>query len=212
MKRVACLASAVLLVGVVGCAKYQTIQVPPRIDLKPHEMIGVVEFEATNEGDLGPLATRRFTESARRDQGMVRMVGVGSKDEALRSVDHDRLAPASFRALGREYGVQTILVGRVEVSDVRPDISVSGTLRSGSLSALVDATLAVELIEASTGASLWSTSARASKSVSNITVFGAKNFAFDAEDPERAYGVLIDALVEQAARDFHATWERRRLN
>jgi hypothetical protein len=52
------------------------VRVPPRIDLAAHEIIGAARFESTNEGKLGPLATRRFTDLARRDQGLVRMMDV----------------------------------------------------------------------------------------------------------------------------------------
>jgi hypothetical protein len=76
------------------------------------------------------------------------------------------------------------------------------------VSAQVDATLDVQMIETATGASLWSGSGRATRTLGNVGVFGGRDFAFDAADPERAYGDLVDALVEQATRDFHATWER----
>ena len=200
---------AVLIVGMLGCARRQTVMVPPRIDLKQHELIGVVEFGSPSEGELGPIATRRFTESARRDQGLVRILGFGSRTEVLRSVGRDQWNAETLKALGREHGVRTILTGELTVSDVRPNIRISPSLDSGSLTAQVDATLAVQLIETSSGASIWSTSASATQSVGHISVFGGKQFAFDAADPERAYGGLVDTLVEQVTRDFRVTWERR---
>ena len=113
-----------MLIVLSGCAakqrtQYTTVRIPPRIDLTQHEMIGVVEFESTNEGELGPLATRRFTESARRDQGLIRMVGL--KPEA---VDRERA-----RQLGSEHGVRTIIVGKLTVSNVRPSFSISRALK-----------------------------------------------------------------------------------
>jgi hypothetical protein len=179
--------AAVLLVITLDCAGRQTYMVPPRIDLKEHEMI-----------DL-----------ARQDQGLVRMVGFGSEDDALRSVAGAGLSPETFKALGREHGVRTILTGELIVSDIRPDLSLAPSLRSGSLSARVQATLAVELIETSTGASIWSTSSSATQSVGHISVFKGGSFVFDAEDPEEAYGDLVNTLVAQATRDFRVTRERR---
>ena len=203
--------TVLLIVAASGCAgrSYQRVMVPPRVDLKQHEMIGIVEFETSSEGELGPLASRRFAESARRDQGLVRMVGIGSKDEALRSVGRDRWDPDTFKALGREHNVQTILVGELQVSKVKPNVKIGPALRSGTLSAQVDATLAVDLIETSTGASLWSRTARATQSVGHVSVLGGKEVVFDADDPERAYGSLVDTLVAQVTRDFHVSWERR---
>jgi hypothetical protein len=204
--------AAVLLVTATACGPrrtYQNYRVPPRVDLSQHEMIGVVEFDSSAEGQLGELVTSRFTDAARRDQGLVRMLGVGSRTEAMRSVSSSRWDTDTVLALGAEHGVRTLLTGKLTVSDVRPDVSLSSSLRSGSVSGLVDATLVVELIETATGASIWSSSARATHSVGQISVFGGKELAFDAANPDRVYAGLIDTLVEQATRDFQVRWERR---
>lgn len=202
------LASAAAAV-IVGCAaNSQAVMVPPRIDLKQHEMIGVIEFDASSRGELGPLVTRRFTEEARRDQGLVRMIGVGSEAEAIRSVGGRDLGVETFKELGRAHGVQTILTGELTVSKVRPDLKLAPGLRAGSLTAQVEATLSVQLIEAATGASLWSSSATATRSVGQISVFKGGDFVFDADDPEKAYAPLVDALVSHVTQDFRVRWER----
>jgi len=209
------LMAVLALATMMGCAggqkapAVQPVWVAPRIDLKQHEMIGIVEFSSTSKGQLGPLATRRFTESARRDQGVVRIVDVRPGAEVARSGAQARWTPEMYKALGRENNVQTLLVGQLKVSSVRPNIQVSTLFNAGHVSAQVDATLEVQMIEAATGASLWNGSGSATRTLGNVGVFGGREFAFDAADPERAYGDLVDALVEQVTRDFHATWERR---
>ena len=212
MKRTSGFLLATLLCSaLVGCAARQptvTVQVPPRVDLKQHEMIGVIEFRTSSKGDLASLATRRFTEEARRDQGMVRIMEFGSVVQLLRSVGRNSLGPEAFKAIGRERGVETIIVGELTISDVRPNLRMS-SLRSGSLTAQVDATLAVRLIETSTGASIWSSSASATRSVGHVSVFNGKDVVFDAEDPEQAYGGLVNHLVGQVTRDFRVTWATR---
>jgi hypothetical protein len=208
------LAVVLLSIATLSCAgrpsrTYQTVRIPPRVDLKQHEMIGIIEFDSESSGALGALASRRFTESARRDQGLVRMIGIGPKRDALRTVGRDRLDVESYKVLGREHGVQTLLVGELTVSDVKPNVKIGAALRSGTLSAQVNATLAVELIETSTGASLWSRTAQATRSVGHVSVLGGKDLVFDADDPEQAYGTLVDSLVAQLTGDFHVSWERR---
>lgn len=202
----------VLVVGVFGCASrppLQTITVPPRVDLAPHQMIGVMEFDSDSKGKLASFATRRFVEMARRDQGMLRVVDLGPARRTLRTAGQKAWSPALYKTVGEEQGVRTLFLGELLISDVRPGFSLAGALRSGDISAQVDATLAVELVETATGASLWSGSARAAKSIGHVSVFRGGGFAFDAEDPEAAYGVLVDALVEQVTRDFRATWIRQ---
>lgn len=213
MKRVFVTAiGLVMLVGVFGCAArqpVQTITVPPRVDLAPHQMIGVLEFDSDTKGKLASFATRRFVEMARQDQGVLRVVDLGPGRRALRTAGQKAWSPALYRTVGEQHGVRTIFLGELSISDIRPGFSLAGALRSGDISAQVDATLAVELVETSTGASLWSGSARAAKSIGHVSVFRGGEFVFDAEDPEAAYGVLVDALVEQVTRDFRATWVRR---
>ena len=201
MKRIGIVLLACLFIATAGCAaRYRTVRVAPRIDLTEHQIIAVVEFDSSSAGELGPLATRRFTDLARRDQGLVRMMDV--------DFDTEQRNHTVFKELGQRHGVRTILIGAIEVSDIRHNLSISKTLRSGSLTANVDATLTVDLIESVTGASIWSASARTTRTVGHISVFNGKNFTFDAEDPEQAYGDLIDALVTQVTSDFRATWVR----
>lgn len=197
MKRTTLVVLGVLLVlGATGCGTHrqptQTYRVPPRIDLTQHETIGIVDFEIASDKELGTMATRRFTESARRDQGLVRMIGFGSKNEALRAD-----------------GVRTILVGKLTVSNAKPNVRIDSSLRSGSVASLVNATLEVEMIETATGASIWSATARAQDSLGQVSLLGGGDVAFGANDSEQVYAGLIDNLVEQATRDFHESWERR---
>ena len=184
------------------------VMVPPQIDLKPHEMIGVVQFGSTAKGELASLATRRFTEAARRDQGLVRIVDLGTRDQALHAVGRDRLDTDAVIALGRKFGVKTIVTGDLAVSKVRPDVNIDALLRSGSVTAQVDATLEVLMYETDSGAALWNRSGRTTHSVGQVQVWGGKQFGFDARDPEAAYGGLVDDLVAQVSRPFQVSWVR----
>lgn len=215
MKRTAMLVMSVFwVISLAGCASHshqavQSVQIPPRIDLKEQEVIGVVEFTSSSKGKLGPLATSKFIEMARRDQGLVRIVDLGTAASALRSVGRDRMDAEAIRALGEQHGLRTILMGEVTISNIKPNVQILTSLRSGSVSAQVDATLAVRMIETATGASLWNTSSEGSREVGQVSIFSGRNFAFDSDDPDRAYGDLVNALVSDATRDFRVTWERR---
>jgi hypothetical protein len=140
---------------------------------------------------------------------VVRIVDLGTQAAALRSVGRDRMDPETIRALGEKHGVRTIFTGELTVSNVRPNVQILTSLRSGHVSAQVDATLAVQLIETATGASLWNTSADGTREVGQVSVFSGRKFAFDSDDPDRDYGDLVNALASEATRDFRVTWERR---
>jgi len=199
--------SLILLTGCASGPPVHRVWVAPRVDLKPFEMIGMVEFTSSSKGKLAALTTRRFAEAARRDQEMVRMIDVGSKQAALASVGMDRWDPQSCRAVGRMNGVRSMLVCAPTLSGIRPSVQLSALLHSGQVTAQVDATLEVEMIEAETGASIWSRSASATRTLGQVSVFGSKDFVFDADDPERAYGELVDFLVNRVAADLQGSWQ-----
>lgn len=204
---------ALILVVTLGCAgkarRYETVMVPPKVDLKQHELIGMIEFASTADGDLAAFTSKRFADMARRDQGLVRMVDLGTVEHAKQAVGRQSWDPETFKAIGRELNVRTLLIGELKISDVKPSFTLGSALRSGSVSAEVDAVLEVQLIETETGASLWSRTAQARRSIGSVSVGQGRPLVFDADDPERAYGELVNSLVGEVTRDFHVAWERR---
>lgn len=198
---------AVLMISVLGCGP--KVMVPPRIDLTQHEIVGIIEFKCSNEGDLGSYAKKKFIEAIRRDQGMVRIVELGNEGEVLKTIGSDRLDQDAFKVIGEKYAVSTIFVGELLISNVRPDITITPGLGYMSFAAEVDAKLDVMMVEISSGASIWSSSSNATQQVGHVSIFGGEFFTFDAEDPDEAYGKLINNLVEKASKDFRATWVRK---
>lgn len=212
MKKATSLSVAFGLAVLSACSHrppVQNVMVPPRVDLAPHEMIGVVDFGSPSNRELGEMTTRRFTEMARRDQGMIRVVDLGTRDEAMRSVGRSTWDTETFKALGRQHGVASLFVGEVTVSQVRPDVRVYASLRGGEVTATVDATLDARLIETATGASLWSSSGHVTQGVGHVSLVSGGPLSLDARDPEAAYGELVEQLVDQVTRDFRATWQQR---
>lgn len=199
-------AVVVAMIMVQGCT--QRVLMPPRIDLKAHEVVGVIDFDCDGGDEFGPFLMDRFVEAVRCDQGMVRVLRLGSPSQVLETVNRSQLDPAACKAIGGHYGVKTIFTGRLTVSDVKPNISVTQALTSFNLSADVDAVLAVQMLEAESGASLWSASARDRQRIGGVSIFGDKSFTFDADDPENAYGALVDGLVYHVTPDFRAHWIR----
>jgi len=202
----------VFTIGSWGCAtrpQAPPVMVPPQIDLRSHETIGIIEFSTTSKGQLGPLTTRRFTEAARRDQGLVRIMDLGSQRAALRSVGRDLLDADALIAIGRKAGVKTIVTGELTISKVRPDVRIDSLLRSGAVTANVEAALDVQIFEVESGAALWNRSAHTTHSVGQVQISGGTQFAFDARNPDEAYGGLVDDLVAQVSQPFQVSWVRR---
>lgn len=188
-RRLACRVLFAFAIVCWGCGapKATPVVVPPQVDLHSREAIGVIAFASTSKGELGPLATRRFTEAARRD----------------------RLDAAAVIALGLKHNVKTIVTGELAVSSVRPNVRIDTLFRAGSVTAQVDALFEVQIFESESGAALWNRSARATHPVGDARVWGGKGFSFDARNPEAACGGLVDDLVTQVSRPFQASWVRR---
>jgi hypothetical protein len=197
----------VFSLNVLACGK--KVMIPPRINLKEYEVIGMIQFKCSNEGKLASLATRRFKQSIREDQGMVRIVDLGTEKEVLKTIGRNKLDRASFQLIGEKHNVRTIFVGNLNISDIRPDIDIGLILKSMNINAEVDAELDVQMIETSTGASLWNGSASATRRIGGVSIIETKFFSFDAEDPDQAYGELIDVLVDYLSTDFRVRWVRQ---
>jgi hypothetical protein len=202
------IAAALLTLAIQGCT--ERVLAPPRIDLKQHEVIGIIEFDCSGQGELGPFLTQRFVDAVRRDQELVRIILLGTPAEVLSDIGQTRLDRNAFKAIGNKHQIKTLFTGNIVVSDVKPSVAIGQKLTYFGVSADVDATLNAQMVETETGASLWSRSARAVQRIGGVEIFGDKSFTFDADDPESAYGRLADSLVEAVTHDFQCHWIRVR--
>lgn len=200
------IAAILLTLAIQGCT--QRVLAPPRIDLKQHEVIGVIEFDCSGKGELGPFLTQRFVDAIRRDQDFVRIISLGTKSHVLADIGQSQLDQNAFKSIGQKHHIKTVFTGDVVVSDVKPSVAIGQKLTYFGVSADVDATLNAQMFETDTGASIWSRSTRSVERVGGVEIFGNKSFTFDTDDPENAYGRLADSLVEAVTYDFQCYWIR----
>ena len=186
-----------------GCAR---VYVQPAIDLKPHEVIGLIQFSSDAKGELSKFVTQKFIEAITQDQTDIKIVELGDEKAALEAVGLTHLGPDAFKALGEKYDLNTIFTGSLNVSEVNP--SCFFTHGFASVEGKVNARLAARLVETATGATIWSNSARDERTVAGVSKFGS-NFSFNAEDPEEAYGELARSLTRRITHEFRGHWEHR---
>ncbi len=101
-----------------------------------------------------------------------------------------------------EYGVDAVVFGRLEISNVKPKVKLSTVLTSMSARADVDAALSARLLETDSGVTLWTNSVRGRQTVGHVSFVSNGDIYFGARDPESAYGRLVHWLVVRATRDF----------
>ena len=199
MKRTALvMLAAGLIVAAGGCSRL----FPPRINLEGLGTVGLVQFRTEAKGNLAEYATQVFLEVLLKSQPGARIKELGREEDVLRDVGANRLSPDALEALRQRFGVDTLIVGTLDVSDIRPRVDLAAIISTLSVSAEVDAILTARLLDTRDGTTLWTDSARDRRTVANVSVARGGGVFFDARDPERAYGSLVRALVVRATRDF----------
>jgi hypothetical protein len=196
-------------VVVFGCSKRVTVEIPPRVDLHSFDVIGIVDFDSDAKGTLPSFATQRFIESIQRSQPGVYVLELGNAEELKEALGRDKLDFAAMQAIREQYGVEAVILGDLEVSDMRPNLDLGNLISAMSLSAEVDAALSSRMFETRRGATVWTSSTRRTDTVAHVGTNGKGSVRFDAKDPERAYGALVDALVHDLTRDFRVTYVKR---
>lgn len=188
-----------------GCAS--KVLMPPKINLATYNTIGMVQFSSNVEGNLQPFASQKFLQAIQSSQPGVRVLELGDEDKVLRTIQHERLDPSAIRAMGTKYGVDAVIFGRVEISNVKPKVELSRMLTSMSAQADVDAVLSARLLETDSGATLWTNSVQGRQTVGHVSFVSNGDIHFGARDPESAYGRLVEWLVVRATRDFRPYYE-----
>jgi len=192
----------------LACAKRVVVEVPPRVDLYSYDMIGVIEFTTESKGTLASFATQRFVEALQEAQPGIKVLELGKAEDIKRTVQRNDLSFETMRAIGKHYNVGAVIVGVLDVQDVKPRIDLQSMITSGSVSADVKAALTTRLMEAQSGATMWTRSSQTSCTVAQVGVSG-KAVKFDAKDPERAYGVMVDGLVSELTQDFRVSYVKQ---
>ena len=185
------------------------VMVPPKIDLRDYNNIGMIEFSSNTEGNLQQFATQKFLQAIQSKQPGVRVLELGNEERVLKSIQHNQLDLEAIKTIGKKYNIETVITGRLDVTDVKPKVEISSWLKLIGAQAVVEASLSVRLLDTERGTTLWTNSAEDKETVAGITIFSDGPIFFDASDPEEAYGKLVQELVNETTRDFQARYERR---
>ena len=188
-----------MLVLVTGCARY--VWAPPRLDLRPHTPVGLVTFTIENaQGALREVATQRFAEAVFAGQDGIELLELGDAAAVLAAVGEPEMGPRAAQRIGTEYDVPAVFVGHLVVSDVKPR-GVLPPFGGPHVEATVSVELTVRLLSTTTGGTMWSRSARATETVGAVGFADGQPY-FGAEDPNEAYGRLVEDLVGVVTEDL----------
>lgn len=192
------------LLAVLPACSSKYVWVAPRLDLQPHSPVGLVTFTIENaQGTLHEVATQRFAEAAFAGQEGIEILELGETETVLAAVGEPEMGPRAAQRIGTEYEVPAVFVGHLVVSDVKPR-GVLPPIGGPHVEATVSVELTVRLLSTRSGGTLWTRSAAATETVGEIGLSGGRPY-FGAEDPNEAYGRLVDHLIEVVTRDLRPT-------
>src|SRR6267143_4606176 len=69
-----------LSLGIPGCSgsRYVTVRVPPEVDLRSYQAVGIIEFGSNADATINRYATQRFQSSVQSAQPGTRLVELGT--------------------------------------------------------------------------------------------------------------------------------------
>src|SRR5215207_10481896 len=187
------------LVLAVGCSsgtRTVRVAVPPRVDLQAYPMVGLVTFSSNTKGELDRLSTDKFLQAVQAAQPGTRVVELGTEQQVLASVKRSTWDAATLRALKEMHGVDAIVIGRLDVKKAKADMQLSSAAMFKRLSVRqdVDAVLTTRLLEANSGATMWTDGSQVTANLANASFNNRGEGHFGASDPEAAYGEMVDGL------------------
>ena len=125
--------------------------------------------------------------------------------QVLAQVGATTFDPEAVRALAAKYRVDSLVVGALDAQRVSPKFAFdSGAWMTAS--AVLEGSLHVRILDARTGATLWSNLARAREEVARMNVSGAGVSGVGANPPDEARERMIERLINRSTDDFWAHW------
>ncbi len=191
-----------------GCgARQPRVWVPPAVELGRFGTLGMIEFDAPAGDGLGALASREFVAAIQRAQPGTPVLELGTERRVLAGVGRPELDPEALRALGEKHHVDALIVGALEPALVQPNVAFDSGAPFMSASANLESSLGVRILDAHSGATLWSSSTHARADVARVDLTATGISSPGTSQPNEARITLVRRLVGGATRDFRGSWD-----
>lgn len=202
-------ALVLILLMFIGCGRSVVVTVPPAVELISYGNIGLISFEAENaEGELDEMATQRFLQAITQSQRGVQLIEIGELYEVLTEVDETSIDQETVKAIGEHFNVKAVFVGKISISDVKPQVSIGALIKSMGIRASFTISMTSRLYSTDTGATLWTDSLRWKDSLANLSLSEGGIPSFNVRDQQDTYAQLIENMVFELTRDFRPTYQR----
>jgi hypothetical protein len=199
-----------LSVGLLcGCSSTVLVRVPPRVDMHAYGTTGVVLFASNAEGATNEYATQQFQQQVQAAQPGTRFVELGSRESVLAAVGATQLDVEAIKRIGKKFGVAAVFHGHITYSEPTTNVRVTDLSKlHGGVKSEIKGDIFGRLLETSTGASVWSSSAWMRKPIAGL-VSGEHGVSLSMKDSNPRYD-MVPTLVYHLTNDFRATTTRQK--
>ncbi len=205
-----------LSLGVLGCADshYVTVSVPPEVDLKSYQAVGIIELGSNADAAINRYATERFQSSVQSAQPGTRLVELGTAESVLAAIGASQLDADAIKKIGTRFGVAAVFQGHITYSE--PRVKIGGgitdlaTLQGGAR-AEMRGDMFVKLVETKTAASVWSNSSWVTKQLGGVSASsdGGIVGTVRSSNPREE---MVPVLVREVVTGLRESTVRRRVD
>jgi hypothetical protein len=189
-----------------------TVEIPPHIDLAALGTIGVVAFEVQSDEQLPGDITLKFIQHLQSAQPGVPILELGDQTNVLREIGSATLDTEAVKAIGRIYGVDSLLSGTLVVTQSLPEVKIGQDLTSMSAASYVRGDLNARIRQASTGATVWSNGAHGRWKLAGLDLASGHLSSIDMRNIEDKYNKMLQELAREGTDDFRKSYETRVIN
>ena len=201
-----------LVVALSACGgKKITVELPPHIDLSTMGTIGVIAFDVQSDASLPGDITLKVIQHMQAAQPGVPVLELGNQANVLREVGFDSLDTEAVKAIGKKYGVDTLLTGTLEVTQSVPDVTFGQSMTSMSAATYVRGNLNARLRQTRTGATLWSNGANGKWKLAGVGLASGSLPTIGVSNSEDKYKKMLQDLARVGTADFRRTYETRKV-
>jgi len=205
-----------LSLGILGCAgsNYITVSVPPEVNLRSYETIGIIEFGSNADLAINRYATERFQSSVQSAQTGTRLVELGTAESVLAAIGARQLDADAIKKIGTRFGVAAVFEGNIKFSE--PKVNLGGGITDlatgqGSVRAEMRGDMFARLVETRTAAGVWSNSSWATKQLGGVHLSsdGGITGTVQSLNPREE---MVPALVREVTTGLRESTVRRRVD
>src|SRR3989442_7455479 len=204
-----------LSLGILGCAgsNYVTVRVPPEVDLRSYEAVGIIELGSNADAAINRYATERFQSSVQSAQPGTRLVELGTAESVLAAIGARQLDADAIKKIGTRFGVAAVFEGNIKFSE--PKVNLGGGItdlatEQGGVRAEMRGDMFARLVETKTAASVWSNSSWVTKQLGGVSVSsGGIAGTVRSSNPREE---MVPALVREVLTGLRESTVRRRVD